>query len=98
MPDTDIVRLVVVEGFVQGVGYREFTRHTALTHGVAGWVRNRSDRTVEALLVGAEPDVEALVQAMRRGPRSASVTGLRVSEGGAARFVREETFEIRPTL
>ncbi len=98
MPEIDIVRLVVVEGFVHGVGYREFTRHAALTHGVAGWVRNRSDRTVEALLVGAEADVEALLEAMRLGPRSASVTGLRVAEGGAARLGRGETFEIRPTL
>ena len=47
-----IVRRVVVEGYVQGVGYREFTRRAALRLGVAGWVRNRSDGAVEALIRG----------------------------------------------
>jgi acylphosphatase len=45
-----IARLVVAEGAVQGVGYREFTRRAALRLGVSGWVRNRSDGAVEALL------------------------------------------------
>ena len=45
-----IVRRVVVEGSVQGVGYREFTRRAALSLGVAGWVRNRSDGAVEAVI------------------------------------------------
>ncbi len=47
-----IVRRVVVEGYVQGVGYREFTRRMALRLGVSGWVRNRSDGAVEALVRG----------------------------------------------
>ena len=64
-----IVRHVVVEGYVQGVGYREFTRRAALRLSVAGWVRNRSD--------GA---VEALITEMRKGPRSAVVDRLSVIE------------------
>jgi acylphosphatase len=43
-----IVRRVLVDGAVQGVGYREFTRRTALSLGVSGWVRNRYDGAVEA--------------------------------------------------
>jgi acylphosphatase len=73
-----IVRLVVVEGYVQGVGYRDFTRRAALRLGVAGWVRNRSDGAVEALLRGAPAGVEALIAEMRKGPRFAMVESLSV--------------------
>ena len=49
MPDKFMaVRRVLVEGAVQGVGYREFTRLAALRLNVAGWVRNRSDGGIEA--------------------------------------------------
>ena len=75
-----IVRRVVVEGYVQGVGYREFTRRAALRLSVAGWVRNRSDGAVEALVQGSPEGVEALITEMRKGPRSAVVDRLSVIE------------------
>ncbi|MBV8106458.1 MAG: acylphosphatase [Hyphomicrobiales bacterium] len=75
-----LVRHVVVEGFVQGVGYRDFTRRAALRLGVSGWVRNRSDGTVEALIAGAPADVEAMLAEMRRGPRGAAVSRLRLRD------------------
>ena len=75
-----IVRHVVVEGYVQGVGYREFTRRAALRLNVAGWVRNRSDGAVEALVRGSPERVEALIAEMRKGPRSAVVDRLSVIE------------------
>src|SRR6185312_12050046 len=75
-----IARLVVAEGAVQGVGYREFTRRAALRLGVSGWVRNWSDGAVEALLRGSPVDVEALIAEMRKGPRSAVVDSVRVIE------------------
>jgi acylphosphatase len=81
MPETGaIVRRVVVEGCVQGVGYREFTRRAALRLSVSGWVRNRSDGAVEALICGQPAAVEALVAEMRRGPRFALVESLSVIE------------------
>ncbi|HXE23643.1 MAG TPA: acylphosphatase [Roseiarcus sp.] len=92
-----IARLVVAEGAVQGVGYREFTRRAALRLGVSGWVRNRSDGAVEALLRGSPADVEALIAEMRKGPRSAVVDSVRVIErdkihgDGAAAFVIRST-------
>lgn len=74
----NVTWLVAVEGFVQGVGYREFTRRAAERLGVSGWVRNRSDGTVEALLHGSAEAVEALCAEMRRGPTHATVIEVRI--------------------
>jgi acylphosphatase len=66
-------RRVIVHGSVQGVGYRYAVERAAGTRGVAGWVRNRPDGTVEAVFEGEQEDVEALVDFCRRGPRGAEV-------------------------
>ena len=60
--------------------FRESTRRRADTAGVAGWVANRSDGTVEAWLEGAPGDVEVLVDHMRRGPSGAEVEGVDVDD------------------
>ena len=73
-----LVRRILVEGAVQGVGYREFTRRAALRLSVSGWVRNRSDGAVEALVRGSPASVDALIAEMRRGPRFAVVKRLSV--------------------
>jgi len=65
--DPVFTRLVRVEGLVQGVGYRAFTRHWALRLNLSGWVRNCSDGAVEALLRGPASDVEAMLAQMRSG-------------------------------
>jgi acylphosphatase len=75
-----LVRRIVVEGVVQGVGYREFTRRAALRLNVSGWVRNRPDGAVEALIRGPPASVEALIAEMRRGPRFAAVERLTATE------------------
>ena len=78
-PDkSTLVRRIVVEGAVQGVSYREFTRRAALRLNVSGWVRNRSDGAVEALVRGPAASVEALIAEMRQGPRFAAVERLSV--------------------
>jgi len=64
---TEIFRQILVDGVVQGVGCREFTRRAALSLGVTGWVRNRSDGAVEALVCGPRAAVDALVTEMRKG-------------------------------
>jgi acylphosphatase len=92
-----IVRRVVVEGYVQGVGYREFTRRAALRLGVSGWVRNRSDGAVEALICGPPAIVEALVAEMRRGPRLAVVESLSVIEHDETHRDDTGTFIVRST-
>ncbi|MBV8794163.1 MAG: acylphosphatase [Hyphomicrobiales bacterium] len=93
-----IVRRVVVEGYVQGVGYREFTRRAALRLRVSGWVRNRPDGAVEALIHGPPAAVEALVAEMRSGPRSAVVESLSVIEHDEIDKEHGDAFVIRPTL
>jgi acylphosphatase len=66
-------RRVVVHGFVQGVFFRDTTRRLARSQGVAGWVRNNPDGTVEAVFEGPPEAVERLVAFTREGPRGASV-------------------------
>jgi acylphosphatase len=68
-----VARHVVVHGRVQGVFFRESTRRRADAAGVAGWVANRSDGTVEAWFEGAADDVAVLVDYVRHGPPGADV-------------------------
>ena len=95
MSDLLLTRRVLVEGFVQGVGYRDFARCAALRLRVSGWVRNRSDGTVEALISGAPADVEAMVAELRRGPRGAMVTSLDLLDPDEAGDATIGTFVIR---
>jgi acylphosphatase len=65
---------------VQGVFFRDTLRRLAERQGVAGWARNTPDGTVEAVLEGEEPDVEAVIDFAREGPESASVTSVDVDD------------------
>ena len=73
MAAQETVRLRVT-GKVQGVGYRLWAMRTATRLGLRGWVRNRFDGSVEALLTGNPDSVEAMTEACREGPRGARVT------------------------
>lgn len=73
-------RRVVVHGHVQGVFFRETTRRLAQEHGVAGWVRNTWEGTVEAVFEGPPEAVERLVDFVHRGPRGAAVERVEVFE------------------
>ena len=92
-----LVRRVLVEGSVQGVGYREFTRRAALRLNVSGWVRNRYDGAVEALIRGSPAAVEALIAEMRQGPRFAFVESLSLVEHDETDGDQGGTFVIRST-
>jgi acylphosphatase len=72
----------VIHGFVQGVFFRDTTRRRAAERGVAGWVRNNPDGTVEAVFEGEQGAVESLVRFAHEGPRGASVERVEVSEEG----------------
>ena len=73
---------ITVEGRVQGVGFRAFVSDLATQHNVRGWVRNRRDGKVEALLIGAQKEIDAVIAACRRGPRLARVTALAEEHAG----------------
>ena len=73
----DITSLRVrVEGIVQGVGFRDFLLMAALSNKLDGWVRNRSDGSVEALISGPTKAVEVFVGAATQGPRGARVSAV----------------------
>jgi acylphosphatase len=85
---------VVISGRVQGVWYRGWTERTARAHGLDGWVRNRRDGTVEAVLAGEPEVVEDMIAQLWEGPDLAAVSAI-------DRFEHSEPvapgFEVRST-
>ncbi len=79
---------LVIQGTVQGVGYRDSMRREARRLAVAGWVRNRDDGAVEAVVHGPEEAVEALLRWAHRGPALARVDRVEVQavEGSHTEF------------
>jgi acylphosphatase len=78
-----------ITGRVQGVGYRAWAIAAAARLGLRGWVRNRADGSVEALVIGGDDAVAAMIEAARGGPFAARVTEIAVSEAdddGSAGF------------
>lgn len=69
---------VYMEGRVQGVFYRDWTRKTAKNLGLTGWVRNLKDARVEAIIEGEKSEVKAMVEKCKKGPLGAKVFHLDV--------------------
>ena len=89
-------RHLIVRGHVQGVGYRNYLEYKAGQLGVGGWVRNRSDGSVEAMVQGTDAAVAAIIECAQRGPRASQVSGVTVNtvavaEDFGGRFVTRET-------
>ena len=84
-----------VEGFVQAVGYRHFVISQASRLGVDGWIRNRSDGTVEVLVSGPNTAVETLVGLCMKGPPGARVGNVELHR---AEPPAEKGFHRRPLL
>jgi len=91
MPPT--VLHLKIRGIVQGVGYRWAMAQAAQRLGVAGWVRNRRDGSVEAMAAGPREAVERLVDWARHGPPAAAVSDVEVLPGEG----RFDGFEQRPS-
>ncbi|KAB7785671.1 acylphosphatase [Bifidobacterium cebidarum] len=71
---------IIVIGLVQGVGFRYFAVMQARRLGIAGWVRNRRDGSVEVDAQGDDEAVDAFVSALRQGPRWAEVQQVKVTD------------------
>jgi len=88
-----VTKQLLITGRVQGVGFRFYTQRKARELGVTGWVRNRRDGAVEAMVQGSSGAVETIIAWARRGPPSAVVAEVRVTDASGD-FA---TFEARPS-
>lgn len=87
---------IIVEGRVQGVGYRASTRRLAYQLGLKGWVRNLRDGKVEILVEGSEEMIEILIQWCYRGPTSANVRKVNLEKTEATGEFHD--FTVKSTL
>ena len=84
-----------VTGFVQAVGYRNFAIDEARRLGLDGWIRNRADGTVEALISGPTKPVEELIGLMAKGPPGSRVANFELHK---AEPPAEKGFHRRPSI
>jgi acylphosphatase len=83
-----------ITGRVQGVGYRAWALQMAVRLGLRGWVRNRRDGSVEALVIGEDDAVARMIEACREGPFGARVSAVAVSDAdddGSVGFTAKPT-------
>lgn len=92
MPERSCLH-ILVDGVVQGVGFRYFTERTARRYGLSGWVRNLPDGRVEVEVEGEAGVLNAFLGDVRRGPPHARVTDVRVDRRSPTGQV--EGFEVR---
>jgi len=95
------IRRVVIRGRVQGVGYRAWVEHQSTRLGLQGWVRNRRDGSVEALLKGTSDAVTNMIDSCRNGPPSARVDEVAdeaVAEDALGLRRAGEPFSVLPTI
>jgi acylphosphatase len=96
MSDDDFTHLRLrVEGFVQAVGYRNYVIGEATRLGIDGWIRNRSDGTVEVLVSGPNATVETLVGLCMKGPPGSRVANVELHKAEAP---AEKGFRRRPSI
>ena len=80
--DEPISRRLVVRGRVQGVGYRKYIEYKAGQLDIKGWVRNRLDGSVEAVVHGSLAAVAEIIECAKRGPRASQVATVEISSTG----------------
>jgi acylphosphatase len=95
MTDEVITMNMRIEGEVQGVGFRDFAIREATQRKLKGWVRNRTDGSVEAVISGPRTIVESFITACVKGPRGARVTAFNLMPTEAPQTLG---FTRRPTV
>ena len=93
MGEATITKRLVIHGRVQGVYFRDSMRQQARQLGITGWVRNRSDGTVEAMVSGDPGEIDNIVEWARHGPAKAKVTDVQIEEGKGP----FDNFDLLPT-
>lgn len=95
-----VIRRVIIRGRVQGVGYRAWTEYTAGMRAIEGWVRNRRDGSVEAVLAGTSDAVDRMIELCRQGPPGARVDAIEEWEATAEEFDLRGSyrFAVLPTM
>lgn len=88
-----LTKHLLITGRVQGVGFRYYMEFKARQFHITGWVRNRQDGSVEAMIQGTPENVEAMIVRAHRGPPKASVASVAVSKGSGT----YTEFVARPT-
>lgn len=87
---------VFISGMVQGVFYRAWTKRTAQSLNLSGWVKNRSDGRVEAVFVGEKEKVEKMIELLHQGSPASSVDQVKVAEKERVQTdIFNSRFEIR---
>jgi acylphosphatase len=86
---------VRIEGRVQGVGFRYWVERVAIELDLSGWVRNRRDGSVEAVLSGPADVIDEMLERCRQGPPSARVDFVKVLDEADA---PPDGFEVKPTV
>lgn len=76
-----VIKNLIIYGVVQGVGFRYQMVDAAKEIGLKGWVKNRQDRTVEAMVMGTDEQVEHIIDWAMKGPPGSRVDKVEVSEG-----------------
>lgn len=89
-----MAKRLIIDGRVQGVGYRASLAREAEALGLRGWVRNRRDGSVEALVEGDPHALEAIIRWARVGPPAAAVSNVTIEDADAP---PERDFRIAPT-
>jgi len=88
-----ITKRLLITGRVQGVGFRNYIEYQARQLGATGWVRNRRDGAVEAMIQGSPETVQAMITRAHRGPPGSAVAEITVSDGHGSYI----EFQILPT-
>jgi acylphosphatase len=84
MSETQEIKRLMIRGTVQGIGFRVWIEHQAMSLDLKGWVRNRRDGAVEVLLAGPQPTIAVMIERCWKGPPLAKVKSIDIEDAAPA--------------